>query len=394
MLLKQLIDSPKTSSKLLVYDPFRKFDREELVKQVIGLANADVEGPRNILFGVNAAAATGSGIVGIADSDMADLKKAHRLLSQLIEPVLQLAFIYDRINGKLVGTLEIDGCDDGPYVVGQDFSNALARGQCWIREGYDLRAVKSDDLAPKSTPEAAKKPAKMTKPPPIIVGFNDEPDCQLIEMPVPDTSNPPFAPKKRNAKQPSDVKKTIKERIGTVTTQILRLGRRRTNGSAAESDKRGTATQIDDCEGTGKVMNDADNHYFFEEKALKLNLAVCNKGTERIEDVSIELGFPRTPDFDVADRLYISPFDKRSAFEIKNLGYPKVNRRDDAILVRSTIGVLAPDSPEQAFRCALRLAVGPGMQRRKLAIRYKLRGQNEQRLATGRLKIKFGRVTA
>ena len=396
MLLKQLIESPKTSSKLLVYDPFRKCEQEELVREVIGLANADVDGPRNILFGVNAGAAAGSGIVGIADSDMADLKKAHRLLSELIEPVLHLAFIYDRINGKLVGTLEIDGCDDGPYVVGRDFSDRLPRGQCWVREGYELRTVESGDLAPSKTPEVVEVTSKLTEPPPIIVGFNDEPDCQLIELSVPDTSNPPFAAEERKAKPTSDLKKTIKEKIGTVTTQILRLGRSRADNAAVESNNRDTVTvvQVDDGDGAGKILADTNNHYFFEEKALKLNVAVCNKGAESIENVSIELGFPRTPDFDVADRLYISPFDKRTPFEIKNLGYPKVNRRDDAVLVRSSISVLSPDNPQQAFKCALRLAVGPGMQRRKIAIRYKLRGPDEQSLGAGRLKIKFGRVAA
>ena len=135
MLLRQILESPKSSSKLLIYDPFRKLDQEELVKEVIGLANADVNGARNILFGFNAGVIEGSGIVGIDESAMADLKKAHRLLSALIEPVLQLAFIYDRINGKLIGTLEIDGCDEGPYVVERDFSEKHARGQCWVRDG-------------------------------------------------------------------------------------------------------------------------------------------------------------------------------------------------------------------------------------------------------------------
>ncbi|MCH7636438.1 MAG: hypothetical protein IIA12_02065, partial [Proteobacteria bacterium] len=117
MILTQLLQQPTTSSKLLVCDPFRVPDQEELVKEVIGLANADVDGPRYILFGANPGAMEGSGVVGIAESAMADLKKAHRLLSVLIEPVVHLAFIFDRINGKLVGALEIDGCDEGPYVV-------------------------------------------------------------------------------------------------------------------------------------------------------------------------------------------------------------------------------------------------------------------------------------
>ncbi len=139
------------------------------------------------------------------------------------------------------------------------------------------------------------------------------------------------------------------------------------------------------------MFADADNHYYYEEKALQLNLIVSNDGAETVRDVNIELGFPRLPDFDVADHLYISPFDKRSQHELKNLGYPTVRREDAAIIVRSSIRVLAPDSPESAFRCALRMAVGPGMQGKKIAIHYTLRGQNEQEFGKGRLKIIFGK---
>ena len=394
MLLKQLIESPMTSSKMLVCDPFREHDQEELVKEVIGLANANVDGPRNILFGINAAALDGGGIVGITESAMADLKMAHRILSALIEPVLHLAFIYDRINGKLVGTLEIDGCDDRPYIVGQNFSEKLSRGQCWIREDRELRAIQPADLARTNTPEPAEKPAKKGKPPPIAVGFNDEPDCVLLEMPIPDTSDPPFAEKECQVKESSNLGKTIKEKIGTVTTRILRLKGSRKNEPADETDEHDRDTQIDESDGSETVLADANNHYFFEEKALRLNLCVCNEGSESIENVSIKLGFPRVPDFDVVDRLYISPFDKRSPHEVKNLGYPNVEHCDDAIMVRSSLDTLAPDSPKQAFKCELRLAVGPRMQGKKLAIIYRLRGEDKQSLGKGRLKIKFGKVTA
>ena len=394
MLLRQLLESPKTSSKLLVYDPFGELDQEELVKEVIGLANADVDGPRNILFGINTGAVEGSGIVGIAESAMADLKKSHRLLSALIEPVLHLAFIYDRINGKLVGTLEIDGCDDGPYVVGQDFSEKLSRGQSWIREGWDLRAVEPTDLAQVITPKAAKQPTKAAEKPVITVGFNDDLDCKLLEMPVPDTSDPPFAQEKRKVKKPLNLKKTIKDTISTVSTQILHLGRAPQQDPVVESDEHGTDTQAELFRETGVLFDNAEDHYYFEEKALKLNLTVCNKGTEGIDGVSIEFGFPRLPDFDVADQLYISPFDKRPSHEVKNQGYPEVERRDDAILVNSSLGALAPDRPEPAFKCALRLAVGPRMMGRKVAILYKLRGQSKQSLGKGRLKIKFVKESA
>lgn len=385
MLLKQLIQNPSTSSKLLVRDPFREMDQEDLLKEVIGLANADVDGSRHILFGINAGAMEGSGIVGITEDAMADLKKAHRLMSALIEPIIHLAFIFDRVENKLVGALEIDGCDDGPYIVGQNFSEELTRGKAWIREGRELRAVDAADLAPISIPE----PIMMAKPPPIEVGFNDQPDCKYLELSVPDTSDPPFANDKKSVKKNLSLKEAIKDTVGTITHRILRMGRASMQVATGSSDESEVGSETGVIRATVVLVGNAENHYYYEEKALELNLSVCNKGSESVEGVSIELGFPRLPDFDVADRLYVSPFDKRSSAELKNLGYPDVERHNDGILVRSRIGYLGPDEPEQAFRCALRLAVGPGMKGRKLAILYALHGPNEQSFGKGRLKIKF-----
>ena len=384
MLLNQLLQQPSTSSQMLVCDPFRVPDKEELVKEVIGLANSDADGPRYILFGINSAAMEGSGTVGIAEDAMADLKKAHRLISALIDPIVHLAFIFDRINGKLVGALEIDGCDAGPYVVGQDFSEELARGRSWIREGRELRAVDHAGLASIGKTETEEKPDELYIPPPMSVGFNDQPDCKVLEMSIPDTSNPPFAGDKQRAKKPSSMKKAIKDTIETMTTQILSLR------PGYQPDMSDTA----ELRETKTLFADADNHYFYEEKALQLNLIVSNDGEEIVRDIEIELGFPRLPDFDVADHLYVSPFDKRSAQELKNLGYPKVEREKVAIMVRNTIGVLAPDSPESALRCPLRMAVGPGMLGKKLAIHYTLRGKNKQEFGKGRLKIIFGKEFA
>lgn len=391
MLLKQLIQQPTTSSKLLVCDPFRMTGKEELVKEVIGLANAKVDGPRYILFGINPGAMEGSKIVGIGEGAMADLKKAHRHISELIEPVVSLAFIYDNFDGKLVGSLEIDDCDEGPFVVGQDYSKELSRGKSWIREGRELREVDIADLAKAASPEPTEviDEAELVDPlavPMIDVGFNDDPDCKVIQLSIPDTSDPPFAKEKRDTKESRDFRQTIRETVNTVTTQILKLARR----SSGESDPHSSTDVVKAAE---DLVSDADNHYYYEEKALQLNLVVCNKGTQSVRDARIELGFPTIKDFDIADRIYVNPFDKRSSAGTKNTGYPKVEHRDKAIFVRNTIGVLEPNSPVPALKCALRMAVGPDMQNRKLAILYTLRRQ-DQNIGQGRLKIQFGRVTA
>ena len=177
----------------------------------------------------------------------------------------------------------------------------------------------------------------------------------------------------------------IWETVNTVTTQILKLAK----GGSGESDP---DSSTDVVKAAQDLISDADNHYYYEEKALHLNFAVCNRGTQSVRDIRIELGFPKIKDFDIADRIYVSPFDKRSPAEIRNAGYPKVEHRAKAIFVRNTIDVLEPSRPVPALGCALRMAVGPAMQNRKLAIIYTLR-RRDQSIGQGRLKIQFGKVT-
>ncbi len=361
---------------------------EQLVQEVIGLANIDVNGARYIIFGINVGTTEGSGIVGIAESDIADLKKAHRLISALIKPVLQLAFIFDQIDGKLVGALEIDGCDAAPYVVRRDFSKKLAGGQSWIREGRQLRGVDPVDLE-QIRARVARKQTWAVK-----IGFNDQPDCELLELKIPDTSKPPSTQAKQQVKQAIDWKEKVADKFGTVNTQIHRLLHVHEHGIETDFDSRDISTLTDLHGSIGYEHAEADAYYFFEEKALKLNLTICNKDEEGLEDVSIKLAFPRTQDFDVADRLYTGPDDKRTRTEIEIAGYPEVQQLKHGTVACASLGYLAPNSPQQVFSCALRLAVGPMMRGKKVAIKYTLRAKNKQGTGRGRLKIKFGEVSA
>lgn len=388
MLLKQLLHQPSISPNLLFRDPFMEHDPEQLVQEVIGLANADVNGARYIIFGINRGAMEGSGLVGIAEDVIADLKKAHRLISAMIKPVLQLAFVFDKIDGKLVGALEIDGCDAAPYIVRRDYSKKLAGGQSWIREERELRAVEPVDLERIRDRVAGKQTWA------VEIGFGDQPDCERLELKIPDTSNPPSMQAKQQIKQTLDWKKSVKNTLGTMNTQMCRLFHVQEHGAEAEFDTRGMDTLIGLHEDIEDEFNETDAYYFLEEKALKLNLTICNKDEEGLEDVLIELAFPRIEGFDVTDRLYSCLDDKRSQLEIEMLDYPKVQRVKNGAIASASLGHLAPNRPQQVFNCALRLAVGPTMRGKKVAIVYTLRAKNKQSLGRGRLKMIFGEVAA
>lgn len=388
MLLQQLIQQPITSSKLVVFDPFRLPEPSELVKEVIGLANADVEGPRYILFGVNPGAIDGSKVVGIKDDAAAALKKAHRVISAQVEPIIALAFIFDKFNGKLAGALEIDGGGDGPFVPGDDFAADDSGKKTWVREGRDLRVVDVSELGGVAAKDSTEEPEEEAEPEPIEipdihVGFGEDPDCAEIELSIPDTSNPPFAGEKNDAGSQTSLTETLKSAVNTMTTKLVGLAR----GNSKDDEESST----DVVKAAQDLITEAENHYYFEEKALQLNFSVLNTGEQPVDDIHIEFGFPKIEDFDIADRVHMSPFDKSSRPEKLNQGYPQVERGRKGFIVRNKIGVLQPATATPALRSPVRMAVGPGAQMRKMAILYTLR-RGDEVIGEGRVKIKFGKV--
>ena len=87
----------------------------------------------------------------------------------------------------------------------------------------------------------------------------------------------------------------------------------------------------------------------------------------------------------------MSPFDKSSHPATRNQGYPEVERGRKGFIVRNKISVLEPAVATPALKCPLRMAVGPGAQKRKMAILYTLR-RGDEVIGEGRLKIMFGKV--
>ena len=388
MLLKQMIEPPITSPNLVVFDPFRAFDRDQLIREVIGLANANIEGPRHILFGINPGAIDDSNIVGIPLETIDELKRAHRLIASFVEPGLDLAFIFDRIEGKYIGALEVGGCDFGPYFVAQDLSDTLYRGACWFRRDHELLTVdraeflKGNVTATGEIPEVADiSPDEIS----LIIGFNNDPTCEFIEVSVPDTSDPPFADEatdEADALKSTNLTQASPDESGGKDTQILHVKKPEESSEidAADADDVGR-----------KIAAAARKHYFFEERAVKVDLCICNISGIDIHGLQVTLGFPRLPGFDIADRIYTSPFDKRANGHAIQSGYPKVKRQKDAIFVHVNLASLPAGQTQQLLGTSLRLAVGPEAVGKKVALQYVLRTPNGRKLDSGRLKIRLRR---
>jgi hypothetical protein len=262
----------------------------------------------------------------------------------------------------------------------------------WQREGRELRIVDISDLggdvdAKESADEAEEEGlAELPETPSIDVGFNEEPDCDLIELSIPDTSEPPFANEKDDFGDSGGLTQTLKNAVNTMTTKIVSMARGRSKDSDADS-------STDVVEAAQDLITEAENHYYYEEKAIQLNFSLLNTGEHPVDELDIEFGFPRIDDFDIADQVHMSPFDKSSHPATKNQGYPEVTKGKKGFVVRGKIRVLQPAVPTPALKCPMRMAVGPGAQLRKMAVLYTLR-RGDDVIGEGRMKIKFGKVVS
>jgi hypothetical protein len=71
------------------------------------------------------------------------------------------------------------------------------------------------------------------------------------------------------------------------------------------------------------------------------------------------------------------------------MSYPDVKKSANAAQIRVLVGNLAPGGEQPLFEIPLRLAVGPNMNRAKVAIRYVLSARGLDNNMQGRLKLKF-----
>ena len=127
---------------------------------------------------------------------------------------------------------------------------------------------------------------------------------------------------------------------------------------------------------------------------MKLNLTFCNLAEEPLEGLVLSFAFPKPEEFQVVGHLYPPADDDGSWMDSNNTGYPDVTQIELGAVTSIKLGDLAPKSPGRVFPCVQRLAVGPEMAGKKVAIKFTLRAKNKKKTGRGRLKITFGDVAA
>ncbi len=369
---------------------FRKdaYGTEEIhrfLRDVIAVANAQVEGNRYIIVGVEHdgnAAATGH---DVDEKDFSGKPPYQALVAEFIEPPIRIEYQPLMLDGKRVGIYEIFDCQDRPYMMRIDHSQHLRRGDAYVRvkdSPVKMGRRQLQDLFEQKFQGSLSGAS-------VEIGFAGEILYKDLRIPTIDLSKMPSAIERGKLGQLIDVTRQSQD-LGS-TLGLARLTHARLFGSDNPYEDRTPTSLLQEQSAAGETYENEDRHFLFETNAQKIQLAVLNQGDNPIENASLSLLMPQHEAFYVANQLpktfLDGKFVDRSPVELTD--YPSVVLKDNVVHVSCSLGDIPCGTPVPAFERSLRICVGRELKGRKFGIQYALHGKNLRRPAKGKLRLLF-----
>jgi hypothetical protein len=324
--------------------------RSLLLRDVVALANAAVEGPRFLFVGVRDAVGGEREICGIARTDWTDCKElVSGALRTAVEPLLKVTARSLEIDGKLVGLLCLPACNDRPYLLSAKAGPGLHAGAGWIRRGTECLPLLRADLER----IFAAKVRHVADAFDVVIGFPGDPPQSEITLPALPLDELPSAVAAKRLHKVLEAQQNAKAILGKTETRFSRLVHAQVFGvdqpyerHSEDSLRMLIAQTADDCRA-------ADEHYQFELRAHKLEVVVCNRSDSPLSDAALHVTLPRLDGIGVAERLY------RADGSAARDGYPLVTAKPHTVDIETPLGTVPAGATLRGFREAPRLWTRP-----------------------------------
>jgi predicted HTH transcriptional regulator len=90
---------------------------EDLLKDLIAMANANVTGDRHVIVGMKHLPDGNRKFWGINQNEFVDSATYHQLARENIEPEIHFDYSPYEFEGHLLGVLRVYNCNDQPYMI-------------------------------------------------------------------------------------------------------------------------------------------------------------------------------------------------------------------------------------------------------------------------------------
>ncbi len=360
---------------------------QELLRDVMGMANADVSGERHIVLGVEQRPGKRRVLVGIKKKEFLDPSVFRKVVSENLEPPLTVTYVAHKVDGRMFGILIVPDAGDKPYMMKRDFSKSLRRGDAWIRRGSKLARLDREGLESIYADRFQKKSIDSH----LEVSFSGTVGRKMLELPVLSADDPPSKQAAKQIRACIRARERADEILGHEDSKIQRLMHVNIFGTDASFESRDLAALKRDLQTVATVYRKADKYYFLEENAHKVNLSVVNLGEEYLEDTSVVLEIPVLKGVAVASRIYLQLDARQHASAtsvIENQeNYPTVERLEDRVRISDNIGAIPHHIPTELFKVPLRIAVSTPAIAQVVPVYYAVLGRNLRQPVTGRLEL-------
>lgn len=370
---------------------YEKSQYEEFIKDIMSMANADVENDRYIIIGVNHKPSGDREMLNIGKKDFIDSAIYQQIIRENIEPDIKLDYFPYENEGNLLGIFKISNCFDQPYMMKKDFRK-FKKGDSFIRKGTHVSRMMRRDY----DAIFEKKIKKDKFDGKIQLNFSGYGSSHEIELTA--TSDIKL-PSQRAAEK---IKKIIKERkqVAKMKTQetaftgisaIFESQQRFAKSlssitanpfSPIPYEQRTLEELQNNLKEVDQTYRDDDSYTLFELSSHKINISILNEGHTYIEDASIQLQIKKIEGLLVAEKVYVEPKNDINSLVdahvplYESMNYPEVNYTESSIVIYQTIGDVKHRLPINAFKVPIRIVFLDQLAGKVVEIKCKLFGKN------------------
>ncbi|MCZ6476006.1 MAG: ATP-binding protein [Gammaproteobacteria bacterium] len=382
--LEKVIRSADAGSAIAFRErAYGEIERHGFLREILGLANALVDGPRYLIMGVRDSGPDGRIFVGISAAELGEAHEFYQTqIGRFIEPSLNIDLKSLEIDGASVAILTLNDCAQPPYLLREDVSNTMRAGSGWIRRSTESSRLRRADLQ-KLFKKAAVSPVLQ---PTIQVNFAGEVPLEEITLAVLDLSELPSGVAGGKFRKLLEAREASRDIGGRTTTRIDRLVYAREFGSTQPYQRISEDSLVRRLDATEEDYRVADDYYEYEIRTHQVNISLANIGGADLLDAFLTLDFPHVDGLGISEYIRLAPDSEKE----RPAGYPTVETGERKIRVQSTIESVPRGATVQAFSQPLRIWVREPVAGLTLAVDYALRATSLSEPVIGTLRLHVG----
>lgn len=383
--IERLIKYEREGSKLdFKQEQYHRMKYQDLIKDIMSMANVPSEGKRYIVIGVKDHLDGTKEFFSIPDEEIVDQATFQQIIRENIEPTIDFSYYPFEFDGNILGVIEIDNCINAPYMMKKDYGN-LKKGDCFIRNGSQQSRMIRRDY---DEIERFKFDNFLSNK--IEIGFDKELNQKLVVKGVEDLELPS---KKAEIKIQSILNERVKQKSAVDSNVLSRFlfesPKFYSPFQTVPYEEQSTESLEKILENVDENYHDHNLYYISEKKSEKINLTLMNRGNRYLEDVSIVLEIPTDSGF-VMEKIYDKPKSSLAVelpFYPHKVYYPHVEKDSKTCVVRQNVGSLKHHLATEVFDENLRVFFGEKLIGESFKWSYTIYAKNLPRPINGELII-------